>query len=38
MAEQLSPMTIYANLMEEAKGRVGAIDAAINGRLLLPAV
>jgi hypothetical protein len=33
---QLPPTTIYANLMEEAKARIAAVDAAINGRLGLP--
>ena len=32
----LPPITIYANLMEEAKARIEVIDAAIGGRLALP--
>jgi hypothetical protein len=36
MATPLSPSTIYANLMEEAKARIAAVDAAINGRINLP--
>jgi hypothetical protein len=36
MTARLPPITIYANLMEEAKARIAAIDAAINRRLSLP--
>jgi hypothetical protein len=36
MPEKLPPMTIYANLMEEARYRVEAMDAALGGRIPLP--
>ena len=36
MAERLPPITVYANLMEEARYRIEAMDAALNGRLALP--
>jgi hypothetical protein len=36
MPEKLPPMTIYANLMEEARYRIEAMDAALSGRLPLP--
>jgi hypothetical protein len=35
MANNLPPMTIYANLMEEAKARLEAIKAALAGQLLI---
>src|SRR3984893_10799770 len=34
---QLDASNLYADLLEEAKGRISSIDAAINGRLGLPA-
>jgi len=36
MTEKLPPMTIYANLMEEARFRIEAMNAALSGRLPLP--
>jgi hypothetical protein len=35
MPDKLPPMTIYANLMEEARYRIEAMDAALGGRLAL---
>lgn len=35
--QQLDAGNLYAGLLEEAKGRIASIDAAINGRLGLPA-
>ena len=36
MPQNLPPMTVYANLMEEARFRIEAMDAALSGRLPLP--
>jgi hypothetical protein len=36
MSKGLPPITIYANLMEEARTRIESIDAAIRGKLALP--
>jgi hypothetical protein len=36
MAEKLPPMTVYANLMEEARFRIEAMNAGLGGRLPLP--
>jgi hypothetical protein len=36
MPEKLAPRTIYANLMEEARFRVEAMNAGLSGRLPLP--
>jgi hypothetical protein len=35
--QQLDASNLYADLLEEAKGRIDSIDAAISGRLGLPA-
>ena len=36
MSTKLPPITIYANLMEEARSRIEAMNAALSGRLALP--
>jgi hypothetical protein len=36
MSKMLPPMTIYANLMDEARHRIEAMNAALSGRLPLP--
>ncbi len=36
MQEKLPPMSLYANLMDEARHRVEVMDAALSGRLPLP--
>jgi hypothetical protein len=36
MVAKIPPMTIYANLMEEARYRIEAMNAALSGKLVLP--
>jgi hypothetical protein len=36
MTEKLPPMTVYANLMDEARYRIEAMNAALSGKLPLP--